>query len=125
MRRFRKPYRRLLLASALLFAGTVAAGCSGSGDGALAVQLVYPASPAALSSPAAPAAAAFGADPSAPRALAPSYSTHPSDRIRIRVLAPHFAPIEKWFFRSDGRGEIGGIPPGGRITVEVDEYDNT
>jgi hypothetical protein len=76
------------------------------------VQLVYPAPPG-------PAAAA----PVSVRA--PSYATDPSDRIRIRVLGPHFAPIEKWFHRSDGRGEIGGIPPGAQITVEVDEYDNT
>ena len=95
------------LASLLIAA---ASGCSGAGDGSIAVQLVYPALPAA-------------ADRASVRA--PSYATDPADRIRIRVLAPHFAPIEKWFRRSDGRGEIGGIPPGTRITVEVDEYDNT
>jgi len=39
------------------------------------------------------------------------------------VLAPHFAPIEAWFSRSDGRGVIGSIPPGTRVSVEVDEYD--
>jgi len=33
--------------------------------------------------------------------------------------------MEAWFSRSDGHGEIGGIPPGTRITVEVDEYDNS
>jgi hypothetical protein len=76
------------------------------------VQLAYPSPPGA--------AAASRAS-----VRAPSYATDPADRIRIRVLAPHFAPIEKWFHRSDGRGEIGGIPPGVRITVEVDEYDNT
>jgi internalin A len=76
------------------------------------VQLVYPAPPTA----AAEARASV---------RAPSYATDPSDRIRIRVLGLHFAPIEKWFLRSDGRGEIGGIPPGTRIAVEVDEYDNT
>jgi hypothetical protein len=53
-----------------------------------------------------------------------SYQLDNTNRIRIRVLAPHFAPIEKWFLRSDRRGEIGGIPPGTRITVEVDEYPN-
>jgi internalin A len=99
----------LALLAAILFAG--AAGCSSAGDGSIAVQLVYPAPP--------PAAAARAS------VRAPSYATDPADRIRIRVLAPHFAPIEKWFLRSDGHGEIGGIPPGTRITVEVDEYDNT
>jgi len=94
----------------LLLAGVAAGGCSRSGDGALAVQLVYPAAPEAAGS----------------RVVrAPPYPTHPSDRILIRVLAPHFAPMEKWFDRSAGRGEIDGIPPGTRIAVEVDEYDNT
>jgi NHL repeat len=97
-----------LLAS-ILFAG--ASGCSSVGDGSIAVQLVYPATPAA--------AAASRAS-----VRAPSYATDPGNRIRIRVLAPHFAPIEKWFLRSDGHGEIGGIPPGTHITVEVDEYPN-
>jgi hypothetical protein len=99
----------VLLAS-LLFAAV--SGCSSAGDGSIAVQLVYPSPPGA-------AAAAR------PPVRAPSYATDPADRIRIRVLGPHFAPIEKWFHRSDGRGEIGGIPPGTRIAVEVDEYDNT
>ena len=110
----RTPLLLALLAS-ILFAG--AAGCSGAGDGSIAVQLVYPAAPAA-----APGGPAPGSQVS-PRA--PNYAIHPSNRILIRVLAPHFAPIEKWFRRSDGRGEIGGIPPGARIAVEVDEYDNT
>jgi len=100
----------LVLLALILFAG--AAGCSRAGDGSIAVQLVYP-------PPSGPAAV------SRAPARAPSYATDPADRIRIRVLGPHFAPIEKWFLRSDGRGEIGGIPPGTRITVEVDEYDNT
>ena len=111
-------FRTLLpvaLLASVLFAG--AAGCSPAGDGSIAVQLVYPASPAAPSVAASAAARA--------PVRAPSYATHPSDRILIRVLAPHFAPKEAWFSRSDGRGEIGGIPPGARITVEVDEYDNT
>jgi hypothetical protein len=100
----------LALLASILFAG--AAGCSSAGDGSIAVQLVYPSPPGV-------AAAARAS------VRAPSYAADPADRIRIRVLAPHFAPIEKWFHRSDGRGEIGGIPPGTRITVEVDEYDNT
>jgi len=92
-----------------LFAATLLAGCSRSGDGALAVQLVYPSTP-----PGSPVAS-----------RAPAYPVDPSDRILVRVLAPHFAPIEAWFSRSDGRGVMGDIPPGGRIAVEVDEYDNT
>jgi hypothetical protein len=102
-------FQRVLLAS-ILFAA--ASGCSGAGDGSIAVQLVYPTPAAATVAPHA-------------SVRAPSYATDPADRIRIRVLAPHFAPVEKWFRRSDGRGEIGGIPPGTRIAVEVDEYDNT
>jgi hypothetical protein len=94
---------------AWLLAGSVLAGCSGSGGGSLAVQLVYPAPP-----PASPVAS-----------RAPGYPVDPSDRILIRVVAPHFAPIEAWFRRSDGRGVVGDVPPGGQITVEVDEYDNT
>ena len=104
-----RTFLPLVLLASLLFAAV--SGCSGAGDGSIAVQLVYPTPP--------PAAAARAS------VRAPSYATDPADRIRIRVLAPHFAPIEKWFRRSDGRGEIGGIPPGTRITVEVDEYDNT
>ena len=100
---------------AVLFAAV--AGCSGAGDGSIAVQLVYPAPPAAARGVAAPGSHV------SPRA--PKYATDPGNRILIRVLAPHFAPIETWFSRSDGRGEIGGIPPGTRIAVEVDEYDNT
>ncbi len=109
-----RTFLPLALLASLLFAA--ASGCSGGGDGAIAVQLVYPTPPAA-------APAAGFAEPSA-AVRAPSYA-HPSNKIRIRVLAPHFAPIEKWFLRSDGRGEVGGIPPGARIAVEVDEYDNT
>ncbi|HEX9190963.1 MAG TPA: hypothetical protein VF847_02630 [Candidatus Deferrimicrobiaceae bacterium] len=90
-----------------------AAGCSQSGGGTLGVQLVYPAPPAA------------SAGPSQAPPRAPNYATHPSDRILVRVLGPHFAPIERWFDRSAGRGEISGVPAGTRITVEVDEYDNT
>lgn len=99
----------LVLLASSLFAG--AAGCSRAGDGSIAVQLVYPSTPGAAASRASVRAA--------------SYATDPADRIRIRVLGPHFAAREAWFSRSDGRGEIGGIPPGAQITVEVDEYDNT
>ena len=105
-----RTFLPLALLASILFAG--AAGCSSAGDGSIAVQLVYPSPPGAAAAARASVRAA-------------SYATDPADRIRIRVLAPHFAPIEKWFRRSDGRGEIGGIPPGARIAVEVDEYDNT
>ena len=105
-----RTFLSLALLAAVLFAG--AAGCSRAGDGSIAVQLEYPSPPGAAASARA-------------SVRAPSYAADPADRIRIRVLAPHFAPIEKWFLRSDGHGEIGGIPPGTRITVEVDEYDNT
>jgi len=97
-----RTFLPLALLAAVLFAG--AAGCSRAGDGSIAVQLVYPTPPG-------PAAAARAS------VRAPSYPTDPADRIRVRVLGPHFAPIEKWFLRSDGRGEIGGIPPGARIAV--------
>ncbi len=105
-----RTFLPLALLASILFAG--AAGCSSAGGGSIAVQLVYPSPPGAAAASRASVRAA-------------SYATDPADRIRIRVLAPHFAPIEKWFRRSDSRGEIGGIPPGTRITVEVDEYDNT
>ena len=105
-----RTFHPFALLAVILFAAVC--GCSSAGGGSIAVQLVYPAPPG-------PAAAA----PVSVRA--PSYATDPSDRIRIRVIGPHFAPIEKWFLRSDGGGEIGGIPPGAQITVEVDEYDNT
>jgi len=104
-----RTFLPLALLASILFAG--ASGCSGAGDGSIAVELVYPLAPAA-------SASAASARPAA-------YPLDNTNRIRIRVLAPHFAPIEKWFHRFDGRGEIGGIPPGTRITVEVDEYDNT
>jgi hypothetical protein len=100
------------IACALSLAAALA-GCSQSGGGTLGVQLVYPAPPAASAAP----------SQAPPRA--PNYATHPSDRILVRVLGPHFAPVERWFERSAGRGEIDGIPAGTRITVEVDEYDNT
>jgi len=109
-----RTFLPLALLAAVLFAG--AAGCSSAGGGSIAVQLVYPAPPGTAAADAAASRAAV---------RAPSYATHPSDRILIRVLAPHFASREAWFSRSDGHGEIGGIPPGTRITVEVDEYDNT
>ena len=109
-----RTFLPIAVIASILFAAAV--GCSRSADGTLSVQLVYPSPPAAV-----PGAAAPGVH-APPRA--PNYTTWPDDRILIRVLAPHFAPIEAWFVRSAGRGVIGGIPPGARITVEVDEYDN-
>ncbi|HWS15780.1 MAG TPA: hypothetical protein VN450_06260, partial [Candidatus Methylomirabilis sp.] len=114
-----RTFLPLALLASILSAAAI--GCSRAGDGSIAVQLVYPSPVAAAPSAAAPSSGI--PEPSA-AVRAPNYVTYPTDRIRIRVLAPHFAPIEKWFLRSDGRGEIGGIPPGARITVEVDEYDN-
>jgi hypothetical protein len=86
------------------------------------VQLAYPQDNAAARS-ASPAALPAG--PSGAFTPSPDYVRHPSNRILIRVLGPDFAPIEAWFDRSDGRGVIAGVPPGTRISVEVDEHDNT
>ena len=107
----------------LLLAASSACGRSGSGEGTLSVELSYPSAPAAGANTVVLPALASAAP--ADSAAAASYPTLPGNRILIRVLAPHFAPIEAWFDRSDGRGVIGSIPPGERITVEVDEYDNT
>lgn len=80
------------------------------------MRLVYPEPGSGSPAAASPAGASPG----------PSYPTDASNRILIRVLAPHIpAPMEAWFDRSAGHGEISGIPPGARIVVEVDEYDNT
>ena len=90
------------------------------------MQLAYPSDNAASSAAPYAASPAVRSAASGPAASpAPDYVRHPSNRILIRVLAPHFAPIEAWFDRSDGRGVIGSVPPGPRISVEVDEYDNT
>jgi hypothetical protein len=108
----RFPRRGLALLAALLLAG-----CSSTNDASLSVRLAYPQEGAA----AGPATAGTHA----PTAR-PAYAKAPENRILIRVLAPHIpTPIEAWFDRSLGRGEISGIPPGGRIAVEVDEFDNT
>jgi len=83
-------------------------GCSDGNEASLSVRLAYPQE-----------------GTTAGRAR-PAYAKAPDNRILIRVLAPHIAtPIEAWFDRSQGRGEISGIPPGDRIAVEVDEFDNT
>ena len=83
-------------------------GCSDGNEASLSVRLAYPQE-----------------GTTAGRAR-PAYAKAPDNRILIRVLAPHIAtPVEAWFDRSQGRGEISGIPPGDRIAVEVDEFDNT
>jgi hypothetical protein len=108
-RRF--PGRGLAILTVLL-----AFGCSDANDASLSVRLTYPQESAA------PGTEHTSAD----SAVRPAYVKAPENRILIRVLAPHIAtPIEAWFDRSQGRGEISGIPPGDRIAVEVDEYDNT
>ena len=109
------PVRGPRLLLTLLFPLFLSA-CSVVGDGTLSIRLTFPGDNAAL----APAA-----DSPAGTVL-PRYSKLPGNRILIRVLAPHIAvPIEAWFDRSAGRGEITGIPPGTKIAVEVDEFDNT
>ena len=108
----RFPRRGLALLAVL-----IVAGCSSTNDASLSVRLAYPQEGAA----AGPATAGTHAPPARP-----AYAKAPENRILIRVLAPHIpTPIEAWFDRSLGRGEISGIPPGDRIAVEVDEYDNT
>jgi len=111
MGRRRSPRRGpAILAVLLLF------GCSGSDDASISVRLTYPQESAA-------AGAGHSREDGTVR---PAYVKAPDNRILIRVLAPHIAtPLEAWFDRSQGRGEISGIPPGERIAVEVDEYDNT
>ncbi len=85
-------------------------------DGTLSIRLTFPGDNA-VSAP---------ASGSTEGQVQPRYAKSPGNRILIRVLAPHMAtPLEAWFDRSAGRGEIMGIPPGSRIAVEVDEYDNT
>ncbi|HEU5361226.1 MAG TPA: hypothetical protein VFU42_08730, partial [Candidatus Deferrimicrobiaceae bacterium] len=119
----RGTLRRFSRTGPAIFAALLLSGCSTANDDAsLSVRLTYPQEGAA-------AVAATGgpstAGPGAPTAH-PAYAKVPENRILIRVLAPHIAtPIEAWFDRSAGRGEISGIPPGSRIAVEVDEYDNT
>lgn len=102
----RAPLRGLAIFAALLFGA-----CSVASDGSLSVRLFYPGDDNA----------AVGR-----QAVRPAYAKAPDNRILVRILAPHIAtPMEAWFDRSEGRGEISGIPPGDWIAVEVDEYDNT
>ena len=116
--------RRLPWWGSAIVAIILLGGCSGTDDASLSVRLTYPqdGSAAASSAPVAdPGARAAGAGEARP-----TYLKNPDNRILVRVLAPHIpAPIEVWFDRSQGRGKISGIPPGDRIAVEVDEFDNT
>jgi len=116
--------RRLPWWGSAIVAIILLAGCSGTDDASLSVRLTYPqdGSAAVSSAPKAdPATLAAGAGEARP-----TYLKNPDNRILVRVLAPHIpAPIEVWFDRSQGRGKISGIPPGDRIAVEVDEFDNT
>ncbi|HSL91904.1 MAG TPA: hypothetical protein VK863_04575, partial [Candidatus Limnocylindrales bacterium] len=110
------PARRRKSLFLALFFPLVLSACSFVADGTLSIRLSIPPDNAALS----PAAGSTAGT------VRPLYSKSPDNRILIRVLAPHIAvPMEAWFDRSAGRGEITGIPPGTRIVVEVDEYDNT
>jgi len=108
--------RRLPWWGQAILAVLLLAGCSGTDYASLSVRLTYPQD-----------GSAAGASPARTDGpVRPAYVKVPENRILIRVLAPHITtPIEAWFSRSAGRGEISGIPPGDRIAVEVDEYDNT
>ncbi|MGE5663588.1 MAG: hypothetical protein ACM31I_04565, partial [Deltaproteobacteria bacterium] len=118
------PRRRFLaaLAPALL----LLAGCSDGRNASLSVRLTYPQEGTGSAAAQAPARAeGAAARPQSGGTAAPAYVKVPANRILIRVLAPHLpAPMEAWFDRSAGHGEIAGIPPGDRIVVEVDEYDS-
>lgn len=108
--------RTVLRGGAALLLALSLSACSVVSDGTLSVRLYYPGDNAA-------AAPAVGYPDGSVR---PRYSKAAGNRILIRVLAPHIAtPIEAWFDRSATRGEISGIPPGTKIAIEVDEYDNT
>jgi hypothetical protein len=108
--------RRPLILLALLFPLLLSACTFVADGGTLSVQLFFPPDNAA-STPVSDSPAGT---------VPPRYPKFPDNRILIRVLAPHIAaPIEAWFDRSAGRGEITGIPPGTRIAVEVDEYDSS
>ncbi|MCL1926225.1 MAG: hypothetical protein FWF95_03695 [Syntrophorhabdaceae bacterium] len=106
-----------------LFAAVGLSSCGRfDSDGVLSVNLAYSDPAASWNMPDAesrselPYASVFHNPVSA------SYELNPSNRILIRVLGPGFSPIEAWFERSEGRGVIRGVPPGTRISVEVDEY---
>ena len=97
-----------------------ACGGGGGRGGEISVQLTYPGADASIAS-----ASGLSDGPAFQTLAASSYPLDPSNRILIRVLGPHFAPMEAWFNRSDGRGVIHNVPPGSKIVVEVDEYDSS
>ncbi len=102
--------------AAALLLTLILSACSVVSDGTISVRLFYPPDNTATAPAAGPPAGS----------VRPRYAKAADNRILIRVLAPHIAtPIEAWFDRSATRGEIPGIPPGTKIAVEVDEYDNT
>ena len=108
--------RNVFRGAAALLLALILSSCSVVGDATVSVRLHYPDDNSYI---------VITAGSQAPAAR-PRYAHDPGNRILIRVLAPHIAvPIESWFDRSEGRGDIAGIPPGTRIAVEVDEYDNT
>jgi hypothetical protein len=108
--------RQGFLLIAFLFPLVLSACTFVADGGTLSIRLSFPGdNPASVTASGAPEGK-----------VQPRYAKSADNRILIRVLAPHMAaPIEAWFDRSAGRGEIAGIPPGNRIVVEVDEYDNT
>ena len=114
---------RLTVAALLLAAAAILLSACGRPDGSLSVRMTYPS--ASTSASDAESSSVLPDASMLPGPASASYPTAPSNRILIRVLGPGFDPIEAWFDRSAGRGVIGGIPPGARISVEVDEYDNS
>jgi len=118
--------RRLPWWGSAVLAVLLLAGCSGTDDASLSVRLTYPQEGSTAGTASSAPEAESAARSSGAGEARPAYLKISDNRILIRVLAPHIAtPIEAWFSRSAGRGEISGIPPGDRIAVEVDEYDNT
>lgn len=110
----------------LVLAVLLSAACSSGNDGALSIRLEYPQDGGAAGAPSSASEGDTSAQSVASGAARPSYVKVDDNRILIRVLAPHIpTSMEAWFDRSAGHGEITGIPPGDRIAVEVDEYDNT
>ena len=125
-----------ILRIAVLFFAVGFSACGHSEfDSAISVQLMYPASASSASLTAVDAEGVesiegaenqpgFQYAPALHNTASASYQRDSSNRILIRVLGPGFHPIEAWFERSEGRGVIRGVPPGTRISVEVDEYDS-
>ena len=104
----------------ILFAFALFA-CRSEYENSISVQLTYPDSASAAYR----AVADTENQTASQNSVYASYAINPSNRILIRVISPDFGPIEAWFERSEGRGVIRNVPPGGRISVEVDEYDSS